>query len=269
MEPDTVQGRTHNWLLLTGEIAIAVVVFVGLGLFFSGRSRMQQDLNLHIREGRRQSPTDEDAARRRTIEAGMQEEAAAGALFLAAGTAALLSRSRLRKRASRALSRHTQETPSTSEWERERSRVLELIGNNQPLELICEAIAGIVESRHDRVSCGIAVVRGGTLGFVSARRLSTTVVRALNSPDRAAGGSPSQLAFHSGKPVFVQSIATHPLWQGQRPSCSTPVLFPPGRFPCSRTPDTRSERSPCLRRAAGILRGCPDGCLASLEWPRA
>src|SRR5271165_4923171 len=113
MGPDTVQVRTHNWLLLTGEIAIAVVVFLGLGLFFSGRSRMQQDLNLHIKEGRGQSPTDEDAARRRTIEAGMQEEAAAGALFLAAGTAALLSRSRSRKRAPQALSRDIQQTSST------------------------------------------------------------------------------------------------------------------------------------------------------------
>jgi diguanylate cyclase (GGDEF)-like protein len=264
MGPDTIQLRTYSSLLRTAEITIAMLVFVGLGLLYSNMSLMQQDLNLHIQEGRLQYPSDVDAARRRRpVEAGMQEVALAAALFLAAGIAALLVHARMRNRASQTLAQRNRELlPSTGAWERERSRVLELIGNNRPLELICDAIVGIVESRHDHVCCAIAVVRGGTLGFCSARRLSTTLVRALNSPDRATTSSPSQLAFHSGKPVFVQSIATDSLWQGLRQE-----LLEAGFV---------SSWSVPLQSNAGYTLGAitlfaehsaqrPDRCLASLE----
>jgi adenylylsulfate kinase-like enzyme len=158
---------------------------------------------------------DEDSARRwDAIDGCLRDMALAGGIFLLValtGTAALVLRERLRTRTLRSLSKRNRELRSASGWERERNRVLELIGNNQSLEVICDAIVGIVESRHNHVCCGIAVVRQGKLGLVSARRLSTTMVRVLNSSGGEGGSAPSQLAFHSGKPVFVESIATDPL----------------------------------------------------------
>lgn len=114
------------------------------------------------------------------------------------------------------LGRRDWELGSASGLERERNRVLKLIGNNQPLETICDVITGIVESRHEHVSCGIALVCDGALRMVSAPRLSAAVLAALNCPERVAGESPYRSSFDSGNPVFVESIEEEPLWEGQR-----------------------------------------------------
>jgi diguanylate cyclase (GGDEF)-like protein len=168
----------------------------------------------------RQKALDEDAGRRRSaVEGGIENVVIADALFLPvalAGMVGLWLRRRRRNHALQVLSLRHRERGSASGWERERNGVLELIGTNQPLELICDAIVAIVESRHAHVSCGIAVVRKGSLRFLSARRLSTTVVHALSSVEGMNDGSPFQRSFHSGKAVIVESISTDPLWEGMR-----------------------------------------------------
>jgi len=159
----------------------------------------------------------DDAGRRRnTIQTSLRELLLSVPLFLLVATAALAIKGRMRHRALRFLSKRNRELRSVSGLERERNRVLELIGNNQPLEMICDAIVGILDSRHDHVCCAIAVVRNGSLRFISAPRLPASVLHALNNPDASAGGSPSQSAFHSGQPVLVPSIENEPLWRGQR-----------------------------------------------------
>src|SRR5450755_1142370 len=126
----------------------------------------------------RQKALDEDAGRRRSaVEGGIENVVIADALFLPvalAGMVGLWLRRRRRNHALQVLSLRHRERGSASGWERERNGVLELIGTNQPLELICDAIVAIVESRHAHVSCGIAVVRKGSLRFFFFSDSATT-----------------------------------------------------------------------------------------------
>lgn len=168
----------------------------------------------------RRSALDRDAARRQiAVGVARRRLLLALAFFLLlilTGTAVSVKSSWQRRRAFQALVRRNRELRSASGLERERNRVLELIGNNQPLETICDTISGIVDSRHGEACCGIAVVRNGSLQVISAPRLPVSLVRALNSAERAAGSSPIQQAFHTGKPVIAASIENEPLWRGQR-----------------------------------------------------
>ncbi len=179
-----------------------------------GEAQFEQALaSLHRLES---ALVDDAGQRRNTIQMSIRQLLLTVPLFLLVAAAALGIKGRMRSRALRFLSKRNRELHSASGLERERNRVLELIGNNQPLEMICDAIVGIVDSRHDQVSCAIAVVRNGSLRFISAPRLPASVLHALNSPEAGAAGSPSQSAFHSGKPVFVPSIENEPLWRGQQ-----------------------------------------------------
>ena len=167
-----------------------------------------------------QTTLDEDALRRQmTVQTNLRQVTLGLAFFLLAtlaATAALLVTGRVRSRALGALCRRNRILRPVSGLERERNRVPELIGNNQPLEMICDTIIGIVDSRHDHVSCAIAVVRNGNLQVISAPRLPAFVLRTLNSADRGAVGCPFQQSFHSGKPVVVDSIENEALWRNQR-----------------------------------------------------
>ena len=208
----------------------------------------------------------EDAQRRQGAVLGnLRQATLALTLFLLvtlAGTAVLLLMGRMRDRALRLLWWRNRELRSASGWERERNRVLELIGNNQTLETICDTISGIVDSRHDYVCCAIAVVRNGNLRVISAPRLPAFVLRALNNADQGAAGSPSQQSFHSGKPVVVHSIESEPLWNHQRSE-----LLEAG-FVSSRSLPLQSNAGHTLGAItlfAKSKRLETEGCLESLE----
>ncbi len=114
-------------------------------------------------------------------------------------------------------------------------RILEMIASDAPLKETLDALLGIVEAQVTEMYCSILLLdaEGVRLWHCSAPRLPADYTKAIDGTIIGPSVGSCGTAAFRGKPVFVEDIASDPLWEnykaiamahGLRACWSTPIF---------------------------------------------
>ena len=121
--------------------------------------------------------------------------------------------------------------------ERERSRVLEQVAQNQPLDAVLASVARMLENQRPGLRACILRVRGGLCRLAVAPSLPDDALALLDGAPACVGYGSFGGAAEHGTPVQTSCVADSPDWTGLRDwasrhgvesSLSSPLLSPGG-----------------------------------------